>query len=280
MPIISFVNRDIRETGQSLSVAAVAAVMAIEHNYRVIAISTDFNDKTLENSFYNSKQTSAVTSFLKNTITTDISNGAEGLIRAFASNRASADMIKSYTKPILKDRLDVLPGLKTTDYKTFVNMANYFSQIADVANASYDIVIVDVSQEIPNDVQMRILNISDLVLVGVNQSLAAVNNFLKLKTVEPFFQKSNVVIEIGKYNPYSKYSAKNIGRILREKNIPWTVPYNINFSDHASEGKIIDYLLGAKMLNDPNNQDYSFYTSVAGVADSIDYKLKELQYLK
>ena len=207
MPIISFVNRDIRETGQSLSVAAVAAVMAIEHNYRVIAISTDFNDKTLENCFYNSKQAS-VTSFLKNTITTDISNGAEGLIRAFASNRASADMIKSYTKPILKDRLDVLPGLKTTDYKTFVNMANYFSQIADVANAFYDMVIVDVSQEIPSDVQMRILNISDLVLVGVNQSLSAINNFLKLKTTEPFFQKSNVAIEIGKYNPYSKYSAK------------------------------------------------------------------------
>ena len=260
MPIISFVNRDIRETGQSLSVAAVAAVMAIEHNYRVIAISTDFNDKTLENCFYNSKQAS-VTSFLKNTITTDISNGAEGLIRAFASNRAS-----------------VLPGLKTTDYKTFVNMANYFSQIADVANAFYDMVIVDVSQEIPSDVQMRILNISDLVLVGVNQSLSAINNFLKLKTTEPFFQKSNVVIEIGKYNPYSKYSAKNIGRILREKNIPWAVPYNINFSDHASEGKIIDYLLGAKMLNDPNNQDYSFYTSVGSVVDAIDYK--ELQYLK
>ena len=279
MPIISFVNRDIRETGQSLSAAVIASVMAIEHNYRVIAISTDFNDKTLENSFYNPKQAS-VTSFLKNTITTDISNGAEGLIRAFASNRASADMIKSYTKPILKDRLDVLPGLKTTDYKTFVNMANYFSQIADVANAFYDMVIVDVSQEIPSDVQMRILNISDLILVGVNQSLSAINNFLKLKTTEPFFQKSNVVIEIGKYNPYSKYSAKNIGRILREKNIPWAVPYNINFSDHASEGKIIDYLLGAKMLNDPNNQDYSFYTSVAGVADSIDYKLKELQYLK
>ena len=251
MPIISFVNRDIRETGQSLSVAAVAAVMAIEHNYRVIAISTDFNDKTLENCFYNSKQAS-VTSFLKNTITTDISNGAEGLIRAFASNRASADMIKSYTKPILKDRLDVLPGLKTTDYKTFVNMANYFSQIADVANAFYDMVIVDVSQEIPSDVQMRILNISDLVLVGVNQSLSAINNFLKLKTTEP----------------------------LREKNIPWAVPYNINFSDHASEGKIIDYLLGAKMLNDPNNQDYSFYTSVGSVVDAIDYKLKELQYLK
>jgi len=159
-------------------------------------------------------------------------------------------------------------------------MANYFSQIADVANAFYDMVIVDVSQEIPSDVQMRILNISDLVLVGVNQSLSAINNFLKLKTTEPFFQKSNVVIEIGKYNPYSKYSAKNIGRILREKNIPWAVPYNINFSDHASEGKIIDYLLGAKMLNDPNNQDYSFYTSVGSVVDAIDYKLKELQYLK
>ena len=118
MPIISFVNRDVRETGQSLSVAAVASVIAIEHNYRVIVISTDFNDRTLEESFYQESRSNA-TSFLKNMSTkiSDISSGSEGLIRTFASNRASADMIKSYTKPILKDRLDVLPALKTTDYK-------------------------------------------------------------------------------------------------------------------------------------------------------------------
>ena len=208
MPIISFVNRDVRETGQSLSVAAVASVIAIEHNYRVIVISTDFNDRTLEESFYQESRSNA-TSFLKNMSTkiSDISSGSEGLIRTFASNRASADMIKSYTKPILKDRLDVLPALKTTDYKNYINLSTYFSQIADVANAAYDMVIVDVSQDIPKDLQMRILNISDLVLVGVNQSAVSVSNFFKLKQSEPFFQKNNVVVQIGKYNPFSKFSA-------------------------------------------------------------------------
>lgn len=281
MPIISFVNRDVRETGQSLSVAAVASVIAIEHNYRVIVISTDFNDRTLEESFYQESRSNA-TSFLKNMSTkiSDISSGSEGLIRTFASNRASADMIKSYTKPILKDRLDVLPALKTTDYKNYINLSTYFSQIADVANAAYDMVIVDVSQDIPKDLQMRILNISDLVLVGVNQSAVSVSNFFKLKQSEPFFQKNNVVVQIGKYNPFSKFSAKNVGRFLKEKDVPWFVPYNINFSDNCSEGKVIPYLLSAKMINDQNNLDSSFYTSVCTLVDSLDYKVKELQYMK
>ena len=47
MSIITFLNRDKKESGQSLSVAAIATLMAIEHNYRILIISTDFNDKTL-----------------------------------------------------------------------------------------------------------------------------------------------------------------------------------------------------------------------------------------
>ena len=52
MAIITFKSNEIKETGQTLSVAAVASQMAIEHNYKVLLVSTNFNDKTLEECFW------------------------------------------------------------------------------------------------------------------------------------------------------------------------------------------------------------------------------------
>ena len=43
MAIITFKSNEIKETGQTLSVAAVATQIAIEHNYKVLLVSTNFN---------------------------------------------------------------------------------------------------------------------------------------------------------------------------------------------------------------------------------------------
>ena len=51
MSIITFISEDVKETGQSLSVAAIATAMAIEHNYKILVFSTDFLDNTLESCF-------------------------------------------------------------------------------------------------------------------------------------------------------------------------------------------------------------------------------------
>ena len=42
MAIISFCGSDERETGQTLASIAVATMMAIDHNYRILHISTGF----------------------------------------------------------------------------------------------------------------------------------------------------------------------------------------------------------------------------------------------
>ena len=48
---------------------------------------------------------------------------------------------------------------------------------------------------------------------------------------DEFYNKKDLMLGIGKYDKQSIYTAKNIGRYLREKQIPLTFPYNINFSD-------------------------------------------------
>ena len=47
MAIISFYSGDKKETGQTLSMAAVATHMSIEHNYRILMVDATFDDDTL-----------------------------------------------------------------------------------------------------------------------------------------------------------------------------------------------------------------------------------------
>ena len=132
MSIITFISEDIKETGQTISISAIATAMAIEHNYKILLFSTEFIDKTLENCFWNLNDRR--TGIFAKANVMDVSNGLEGLVRTFASNRASGNTIRSYTKPVLKDRLDILQAPKTIDFKEYMNVSSYFSQIIDVAN--------------------------------------------------------------------------------------------------------------------------------------------------
>lgn len=280
MSIITFTNADAKETGQTLSVAAIATNLSIEHNYKTLLISTDFNDKAMEGCFFdlNKKSLTFGLGMDRSGSNLDVSNGLEGLIRTFASNRASGELLKSYTRPILKDRLDLLTAPKTTNYKEYCVNSNYFSQIADVAKNVYDVVIIDLSSKVPDENKVKVLSISDIVVIGLIQSINSIKTFSKLKSENEFYRKSNVILSIDRYNPDSKYTAKNIARMLGEKEVPITTPYNILFSDNCNEGKVVDYILSIQGLEFTDGKDGFFYTEIKESGNKIDYLRKQIEY--
>ena len=273
MSIITFLSEELKETGQSMSISAIATAMAIEHNYKILLFSTEFIDKTLENCFWNSNN-KRFSLFTKANVM-DVSNGLEGLVRTFASNRASKDVIRSYTKPVLNERLDILQAPKTVNYKDYCNIANYYSQIAEVANSYYDIVLIDLSKKLPKEAKEKVLVISDLIVVNLLQNMNSISNFMKLKTQNEFFNKKNVLIMLGKYNPNSKFSNKNVARLLREKNIPMIVPYNILFADDCFDGRIIDYFLKIQRVQGYDNKDTYFIKQLRSTSEALEYKMQE-----
>lgn len=273
MSIITFLSEDLKETGQTMSIAAVATAMAVEHNYKILVISTDFNDKTLENCFWNPNNTRRRLFAKANTM--DVSNGVEGLVRTISSNRVSGEVIKSYSKPVLNERLDVLLSPKTPDYKQYLNISQYFSQLAEIANTTYDIVLVDLCGEVSKEAKENMLNISDLIVVNLIQSMASINNFMKLKTENNIYNKNNVLLMLGRYNPNSKYSSKNVARFLKEKNIPLVVPYNILFSDDCTEGRIVDYFLKVQKVEGYDNKDTFFIKQLRETTEKLEYKMQE-----
>ena len=52
MAVISFWSGNNKETGQTVSAAAIATQMAIEHNYRILLLDATFDDDTMERCFW------------------------------------------------------------------------------------------------------------------------------------------------------------------------------------------------------------------------------------
>ena len=280
MSVVTFSNKDKRETGQTLSVAAISTVMAIEHNYKILILSTDFDDKSMENSFFkNNKTASSINSIFQNkAATTDVSNGLEGLVRLFASNRADSSLITSYARPILNGRLDLIASPKTTTYTEYENISDYFSQIIEVANTIYDIVMVDLSDVIPEENINRVYNVSTMVAMGLSQNKSSIDSFLKLKQANEFYQKNSIMLTIGKYNEDSEFTSKNIARYLGEGINPFVVPYSIRFADSCSKGEIVDYILKVRELTFTDGEDGKFYQKVKETAERIDYERRAIDF--
>lgn len=270
MAIITFFNKEQKETGQTLASIAIATTYGIEHNLSILLVTTDFNDDTLDSSYFEQKRNSFNLFSSNNKMQNNFSTGAEGLIRMFAANRANAEIIKSYTKPVLHDRLDILIPPKTTEIKEFRELTKFYPSIIEYANKAYDMVIVDLSKDVRQDAYDRILEISNLMILMLRQNQKSIENFLKLKMSDEFYNKKDLILGIGKYDNVSSFTAKNVGRYLREKQIPLTIPYNIKYSDSCSKGKVIDYFLATNSLTFKEGVEGFFYDQLRRDVDIIE----------
>lgn len=277
MAIITFKSNEIKETAQTLSIAAVATQMAIAHNLKVLVVSTAFKDKTLEQCFYDVDKTIKAVSMFGKNVNVGIENGVEGLMRVLASNKTSPDIVRNYSKILLKDsRLDILPSATTTEYKDYENVAAAYPDIIQLANRYYDVVLVDLSKRMSEQFAENIIQISDVIVVNMTQRLKSIDEFIELRETVDFYKRKNIMLLIGRYDAFSKYNIKNISRYMKEKKLVNVIPYNTLFFEACSEGKIIDFFLKLRDL-DENDRNYLFVKEVDNAVNGILYKLQELQ---
>ena len=276
MAIITFCSNETKETGQTMSLAATAAYMAIEHNYKILVISTDFNDLSLENCFWEyDKIRNAST--IKKDEKVGIESGIEGLIKALISNRTSNEIIRNYSRIVLKDRLDILLAPTTKVYQEYIQIAERYTDILQVAKRYYDLIFVDLSKKMPRKVAAEILKLSEILVINMTQRLKTINDFIELRETNDFYQRKNVMLLMGRYDKNSKYNIKNVTRYLKEKKMISVVPYNTLYLEAASEGGIIEFMLKAKNVTDELDSNNIFIKELKKLDENIIFKLQELQ---
>lgn len=276
MAIVTFCSNEIKETGQTLSLSAVATYMAIEHNYKILVISTDFNDLSLENCFweYDKIRTNGT---IRKDQNIGIESGIEGLIKALKSNRTSNEIIKNYSRIVLKDRLDILLSPATKSYQEYTEIVENYVDILQVAERYYDLIFIDLSKKMPRKDAAAILKLSDIVVINMTQRLKTINDFATLRQANDFYQRRNVMLLVGRYDRNSKYNTKNITRYLKEKKMVSAVPYNTLFLEACSEGNIIEFMLRAKNVTDEADTNNIFIKEIKSIDEGIIFKLQELQ---
>lgn len=277
MAIISFWSKDRKSSGQTLSMATIATQMCIEHNMKTLMINAAFNDDTLERCYWNLKQTRTFAKSL-NIGKIDIASGAEGLVSALASNKASPEIISSYTKIIFKNRLDLLPGLKTKIFEEHEKDLMLYEDLLIAADKYYDLVFIDLPKGLDREIIQKILEKSAVVVYTMPPNLRQIDEFIKFKLESQLCKNGKVLPLLTMSNEASKYNVKNTSRYIGEKKIIPTVPYNTLLMENASEAGVANMFLQLRLSGLAQDRNTDFLGAISNCGKSIIYKLQELQY--
>lgn len=277
MAIVAFWSDEKRETGQTLSMVALSTYMAIEHNFKILNVSTNFKDDTLEKCYWNlQKETSFIKKITETEKVVGLESGIEGLVKIIKSNKTTPNIVSNYSKVIFNDRLDILCAPTTKVYSEYLEIAKMYPDILQVANRSYDLVFVDISKKMDEQEANHILEIADVIIVNITQKLQIIDEFFTLKEENNFFKNNNVLLNIGRYDRFSKYNVKNVSRYLRMKNDVLAIPYNTLFFEACSEGKVAEFFLRLRNA-DTEDRNGALIQEVDRMSKVLLSKIQELR---
>lgn len=282
MAIVTFWGQKDEETGQTLDIAAITTYMAIEHNYKILVLSTKYNDDTFETCFWEPSRNEDFKAQLakenEKKANSDFNVGAEGLAKAMMSNKTSPELITNYTRVVFKEnRLEVLTSIKNEDYQEYLRIRPIYKQIIQSANKYYDLVFVDLDGAFEEETTREILEISNLVVINLVQKLKTINDYLELKeSVPELFKNYKVMYLIGKYDRFSKYNSKNVARYIGDKREYPTIPYCTLFFEACAEGKVVDYFMRFRNVSE-TDRNAVFIAEVKNSVAMIKDRLQDLQ---
>lgn len=274
MSVVTFWNDKKEQTGKTLSAVAVATYMAIEHNYKILVISTGVNDKTLDNCFWKEKKAKKNFGIFGPNTNVAMENGIEGLSKMVKSNKISPESITNYTRIIFKDTLEILQSFKG-NRENYEEIKEHYVDVINLANRYYDLVFVDLDMELGNDVINTILENSNLIVASLSQRLTSIDSFIEKREEMPILKSKKTLILISRYDRDSKYTVKNISRYMGEKNKVSTIPYNTLFFEACEEAKVVDLFLSIRKISE-DDVNGMFLSEVKRTAENIIYRLQDL----
>lgn len=278
MSIVTFWSNTKKQTAQTMSLAAIATSMAIEHNYKILVISTIYNDDTLEMCFGGLDNNKKILKKLMQNTTVAVDNGIEGLSKMAYSGRMTPEIIQNYTRIVYKNRLEILYGYKEIEDRPakeeYLKIRDKYKEIIQNASKFYDMVFVDVDKGLEDESVKQILKISDVVVINTEQKIGMINEINEL--IHSELRNENFILNIGRFDSYSKYSVKNISRYLGMKRDIAVIPYNTLYFEAASEENVADLFLKIRNVAE-GDRNRAFVVETKNAAEKIVYKLQELQ---
>lgn len=282
MTIISFWNNNTGKIGQTYSAIAIATHMAIEHNYKILLLSTRYNDQVTMEAFGFNQSTQALNRLTNNKNSMELESGVEGMTKLANASRLTPDVVPNYTRMVFKDRLEVLgaPKEKAGERVEYSRIYNSIKDILNVARKYYDIIFVDLNNGLSDSTTREILEMSNIIILNMEQKMAEFDRLAELKEKEKqLLTPKKTLTLINNYDRESKYTSKNVTRYLNEKKEILTVPYDNVFAEAVQEGTAAEFFLNPRIRKMEDTEDKTAFliSELTRAEQAIVYRMQELQ---
>lgn len=275
MPIVTFWSNNDKAIGQTVAAASVATVMAMEHNYKVILISVDFNNESMESCFGAQQSNKELIKSLISTPQINLDTGTNGLLKVAQSNRVTPEIIKDYTKIVYKNRLEVIYSSSNRNIPA-EEQIECFKTIILNASKYYDHVIIDLKKGTNIAKIFDILDMSDAIVLNTEQGTNTLGKFFKIPEMQKYIKQGKILWNICRYDKRSKYNVKNLIRTVWKRQTIYTTPYNTLLFEATAEGKIAELLLRIRTMK-TEDENSELFDEVKKLSEGILLKYQELR---
>ena len=272
MPITTFWSNNRETIGQTVAAACMATEMAIEHNYKVLLVSADFNNNKMLDCFGAQESNKEILKGLIRKPQINLDSGINGLLKMANSNRVTPEIIHDYTKIVFSNRLEVLYSPNNINEKDQNDTMEKIKNIIMNAARYYDQVIVDLKKELKISEQLEILQMSDIIVLNINQRLNKIKETFQIKEINNMYDK--ILWNICKHDKNSKYNSKNLLRTVLKKQTVCETPYNTLIYDACGEGKLAEVLLNFKTLRE-EDENLMFVNRMKELQESVLLRYQE-----
>jgi MinD-like ATPase involved in chromosome partitioning or flagellar assembly len=271
MPMVSFWGTGLGDRGTTATTITAASMISIEQQIKTLVTQTHSCHSTLESGFIHPFRGVETASPFSDT-------GLDALERLVRSNRLTPQVIKDYTVPLLKERLDLLPGTIKQDDGRSRQKSEELEEIFLQAQSYYDLLAIDVQGGSHHPLTNLILHQSDLIVVCLDQNSHLLTQFFAKQLWHPALDQKPFIIVLGKYDPQLKLSIKNIVRRFQCTVPVYALPYCSAFRNACNEHQVLEYLIRVRNV-ERSHPSYSFIKHARQLAHGIQQHVGDGQHL-
>jgi hypothetical protein len=221
------------EMGCSSSTLMSAYATAFQYRTRVLLVNTGQANCGIEAGIFQDEKLPA------DVLYSFEESGWDAIERLFISGSLNKHNLRDYTKPLLKDRLDLLTGSMNKSERSASEKGEVLKKLLETANQCYDLVLLDAERSNINP--QLIVQQADYVVVVLNQNMRNLKQFFEEILPEQLNEQKLHVL-INKYDSHSRVTLSNIKRGFRYKGSISAIPYTTGYLDAMNRRDVARYL--------------------------------------
>lgn len=205
----------------SSNTALVTLTAALQYRLRILVCHNQVQGESIESGLM-------AQGALSSTAYQESDIGIDSVQRLLSSRKLNKKNISDYTIPLLKDRLDLLPGTMIQSEFSLAEEDQKWQDILAIANEYYDLVFVDIGSGMD---KVELLKHADSVVVNMSQNMNHLQSFFtNLNQWSNIHQRPWTMV-LGAYDPDAKCTVSNIRRKFGLKQNIFAIENDAEFRD-------------------------------------------------